>query len=161
MQLQRMLTFLRRALAPAVLFALLISSAMVRGQTNQAQSPTPSQALSSAQVSGQLSGQDSHIVSPGELQQQMQAASTQRQKNIETLTQFVSSPEANRAMQSAHVDPQQVKTAIPQLSDAELADLSARAAHAQSQFSAGFLGIGTFLLIILLIVVIIIVVAVR
>lgn len=140
MQLQRVLTPLRCALAPAVLFALLASSAMVSGQENRAQNPTQIQPQSSAQISGQ----DGHIASPGDLQQQMQAASTERRKNIETLTQFVSTSEATRAMQSAHVDPVQVKTAIPQLSDAELADLSARATHAQSQFSAGFLGIGTF-----------------
>lgn len=158
MQLQRVLTPLRRALAPAVLLTFLSFSPMVRGQQpGQTQGQTQNQPQSSIQNSGQ----DGHIVSPGDLQQQMQAASTERQKNIDTLTQFVSTPEATRAMQSAHVDPVQVKTAIPQLSDAELADLSARAAHAQSQFSAGFLGIGTFLLIIILIVVIIIVVAVR
>ena len=104
--------------------------------------------------------QDQHIVSPDQLQQQLEASSATRQKNIDSLTQFMSTPLARQAMESAHIDPVQVKTAIPQLSDAEMASLSARAAQAQSDFSAGFLGIGWFLLIILLLV-LIIVLAVR
>lgn len=101
--------------------------------------------------------QDQHIVSPNQLQQQMEASFAAWQKNIDSLTQFLSTPLARQAMQSAHVDPVQVKTAIPQLSDAELASLSARASHAQSDFSAGLFGIGTMLLIILILVVMILV----
>lgn len=155
MPLSRVFAILTRAFAPAVLLTLLASSPILR-----AEEPAQNQPQASPNSAPQ-SLPDAHLVSPGELQQQMQAASTERQKHIDTLTQFVSSAEAERAMQSAHIDPVQVKKAIPQLSDAELTDLSARAAHAQSQFSAGFLGIGTFLLIIVLIVVIIVVVAVR
>ena len=57
----------------------------------------------------------------------------------------------------AKIDPIQVKTAIPSLSDSELADLSARADHAQHDFAVGVLGTTTLLLIILVIVVIILV----
>lgn len=112
-----------------------------------------------AQQAAQDSAQDSHLVSPDQLQQQMQFSTADRQKNIDNLTQFLSTPNAEQAMKSARVDPERVKTAIPTLSDAELADLSARATHAQQDFSAGMLGTGFLLLIILVIVVIILVAA--
>ena len=40
-------------------------------------------------------------------------------------------------MKSAHINPQQVKNAVPQLSDDELAQLSARSDKAQKDFAAG------------------------
>jgi hypothetical protein len=60
-------------------------------------------------------------------------------------------------MKDSKIDPVQIKTAIPSLSDAELADLSARADKAQLDFAAGFLGTTALLLIILVILVIILV----
>jgi hypothetical protein len=101
--------------------------------------------------------QDAHLVSPAQLQQQVQTTSAARQKHIDTLTQFLSSPTAVRAMQSRHIDPKQVKNAIPTLSDAELADLSARADHAQQQFAAGTLSNQTLLIIILVLVAVILI----
>ncbi len=102
-----------------------------------------------------------HIVSSQALQQQVQTASATRQQNIGTLTQFLSTPLANRAMQSKHIDAVKVRTAIPTLSDAELADLASRARDAQQQFAAGFLGVSMLLLIVLAIVVIVVVAAVH
>ena len=100
---------------------------------------------------------DSHLVTSAQLDQQVRHASATRQKQIEDLTNFVSTPEAQKVMKDAKIDPSQVKTAIPSLSDAELADLSARADRAQKDFSAGILGTTTLLLIILIILVIILV----
>jgi small-conductance mechanosensitive channel len=50
-----------------------------------------------------------------------------------------------------------VQTAIPTLSDSELANLSTRATDAQQKFSAGVLGTSMLTLIIVLIAIIIIV----
>jgi hypothetical protein len=100
---------------------------------------------------------DTHLVSPDQLQQQVQSASAERQKNINTLTQFLSSPLAVGKMKSEHIDPVQVRKAIPSLSDAELADLSARAAHAQQQFAAGTMSNNDLLIIILILVVVILI----
>lgn len=105
----------------------------------------------------QQANQNDHLVSPGQLQQQVQSASAARQKNIDTLTQFLSSPTAVRAMKSNHIDPAQVKNAIPALSDSELADLSARAAQAQQQFAAGAMSNNTLLIIILVLVAVILI----
>ncbi len=108
----------------------------------------------------QASDQD-HIVSPQALQQQLETSSSTRQQEIATLSRFLSSPTAERAMQDAHINPVQVQTAIPTLTDQELATLSTRAADAQQKFSAGMMNNDMLLIVILLVAVIIIVVAVH
>ncbi len=103
-----------------------------------------------------------HVVSPADLQKQVMSASQQRQSNIETLQQFLSTPLAEKAMKDANINPRQVQNAIPTLSDQELAQLSARADKAQRDFAAGDLSQRDILLIILAVVVLVlIIVAVR
>lgn len=140
MQSPRFFRFITRGLAAFALLSLLASTSALR-----AQEPTPN------------TNQDTHLVSPAQLDQQVQASTATRQKQIGNLTQFLSTPTAEKAMKDAKIDPIQVKTAIPSLSDSELADLSARADHAQHDFAAGLLGTTTLLLIILILVVIILV----
>ena len=104
----------------------------------------------------------SHVVSPAELQKEVMAASQARQHNLETVRQFLSTPTAEKAMKSAQIDPQQVKTAVATLDDQELAQLAARADKAQADFAAGKLGERDLIWIILAIVVLVlIIVAVR
>lgn len=134
MHSQRIYRLFTRSLAAAALPLLLASSPAVRAQ-------------------------DTHLVSPSQMQQQVQTTSATRQKNIDTLNQFLSTPTADKAMKDAKIDPAQVKTAIPTLSDAELANLSARASHAQSQFAAGSLSTLAIALIILAVVLIILLAA--
>lgn len=101
-----------------------------------------------------------HLVTPGQLQQSAESASQARQRNIQELRQFLSLPQAQKAFQQAHVDPQQVKNAVSGLSDQELARLSARARKAQRDFSAGAISnqeliiilLGVILLIVIIIV---------
>jgi hypothetical protein len=109
----------------------------------------------------QPAGDDTHLISPAQLQQQVQSESAQRQQNIDTLTQFLSTSKAIGKMKSEHIDPAQVKNAIPNLSDAELADLSARATKAQEQFAAGNLSNNDLLIIILVLVVVILLVVIH
>jgi hypothetical protein len=88
--------------------------------------------------------------------------SQQRQHNIDNLQQFLSSPLAQKAMKDANINPRQVQNAIPALSDQDLAQLSARADKAQTDFAAGDLSQRDILLIILAVVVLVlIIVAVR
>jgi hypothetical protein len=117
--------------------------------------------LPAALVAQQPTAQDSHIVSPAQLQQQMQSASAARQKHIDTLTGFLSTSMAVRAMKSRGIDPVQVKNAIPNLSNAELASLSARATRAQQDFAAGNLSNNTLLIIILVLVAVILIAVIR
>jgi len=103
-----------------------------------------------------------HVVSPSELQAQVLAASQMRQRNIEKLDAFLSSPAATRALADASIDPRQVTTAVSSLSDAELAQLASRADQVQKDFAAGDLSEHDLLLIILgVAVLVLIIVAVR
>ena len=104
----------------------------------------------------------SHVVSPADLQKQAVAASQVRQHNLEAVQHFLSTPTAEKAMRSARMDPQQVKTAGSTLNDQDLAQLAARADRAQADFSAGNLSERDLVLIILgVAVLILIIVAVR
>jgi len=107
-------------------------------------------------------GSGNHLVSPADLQKEITAASDARQQNVNTVRQFLSTPTAEKAMKSANVDPQQVKTAVASLDDQELAQLAARANKAQADFAAGDLSQRDLILIILAVaVLILIIVAVR
>jgi len=103
-----------------------------------------------------------HVVSPSDLQSQLVTASQTRQHNLETVRQFLSSDRAQKALRSAHMNPEQVKTSVASLSDSELANLASRAQKAQSDFAAGVLGDRDLIIVILLIAaLILIIVAVR
>jgi hypothetical protein len=105
---------------------------------------------------------DTHVVSPVDLQNELVAATRAQQRNLETVQQFVSSERAQKAIKSAGIDPQEVKTAVSQLNAEELAQLAARAEKAQADFAAGQLSDRDLILIILgVIVVVLIIVAVR
>lgn len=146
MQFSRFSSLLTRAFAAAALVTLLASSSAARAQ---AKNPATAQNVDSG----------SHLVSPAQLDHQVQTATEQRQEHIEGLTRFLSTPQAEKAMRDAKIDPVQVKTAIPTLSNAELANLSARADRAQHDFAAGGLSTLALALIIVAIVLIILLAA--
>jgi len=104
----------------------------------------------------------SHVVSPADLQKEATAASQVRQHNLESIQQLLSMPAAEKALKSAKMDTQQVKTAVSTLNDQELAQLASRADKAQADFSAGNLSERDLILIILgIAVLVLIIVAVR
>ena len=104
----------------------------------------------------------SHVVGLAELQSATLASTQARQRNIETIRQFVSSPIAEKALKSAHMDAQQVKDAVSHLSDQELSQLAARASKAQDDFAAGTLSNRDLIIILVCIAaLILIIVAVR
>lgn len=135
MKFPRFSTLILRAVLPALLVVLMAYPAGILAQTTTSE----------------------HIVSSQHLQQQLESSSATRAKNVQMLTQFMSTPTAEKAMRDAKIDPVQVQKAIPTLSDSELANLSSRATDAQQKFSAGLLGIGTLTLIIVILAIIIIV----
>ncbi len=134
MKLARISTLFAQAAVPAVLIVLLSYPAGLL-----AQSP------------------EEHIVSSQTLQQNLETSRAMRQANVQTLTKFMSTPTAEKAMRDAKIDPVQVQKAIPTLSDRELQNLSARATDTQQKFSAGVLSTNMLTLIIVLVAVIIIV----
>jgi len=104
----------------------------------------------------------SHVVPPADLQKKVVAASQARQRDLEAVQQFLSTPAAEKAMKSAQVDPKQVRTAVSTLNDQELARLAARADKAQADFAAGRIEERDLILIILAVVaLVLIIVAVR
>jgi hypothetical protein len=80
-----------------------------------------------------------HVVSRAELQQAALSAARTRQDNLAKVDRFFSSPQAQKALKSAHLDPVQIKQAIPTLSNHELAQLARKADKAQKNFAAGAL----------------------
>jgi hypothetical protein len=103
-----------------------------------------------------------HVVSPADLQRQLLSDSHARRKNLETVRQFLSSDRAEAALRSAHINAVQVKTAVSSLSDAELANLAARARRTQADFAAGNMSDRDLLIILVAIAaLILIIVAVR
>jgi hypothetical protein len=74
----------------------------------------------------------------------------------------MSTPAADKALKSAHMDAQQVKNAVSQLNDQELAQLAARATKAQTDLAAGSLSDRDLIIILVCIAaLILIIVAVR
>jgi len=103
-----------------------------------------------------------HVVSPADLQKETIATSQARQRNLQTVIQFLSSQRAQKALKSAHMEPQQVKTAVSSLSDQELAQLAARSTKAQADFAAGRLEDRDLLMILVaMAALVLIIVAVR
>jgi hypothetical protein len=80
---------------------------------------------------------ENHLVSPAELQKEAVAATQSRESHLRTMNDFLSSASAEKALQSAHLDPAKVKTALSKLSDEELAQMAKRADKAQASFAAG------------------------
>jgi hypothetical protein len=111
---------------------------------------------------GLMAQAPAHVVSSADLQKAAVAATQTRQHNLETVREFLSSERASKAIKSAHMDPEQVKTAAANLSDAELARLASRAQKAQADFAAGDLSDRDLIFIILgIAVLVLIIVAVR
>jgi hypothetical protein len=102
-----------------------------------------------------------HLVSPQAMQKQMADSASARQKNIETVRSFLSTPAADRAIRDAHYNPELVKNAVSSLSDQELASLAARSADAQQKFAAGALTKPELALIVIALVVLIVVIIVH
>jgi hypothetical protein len=103
-----------------------------------------------------------HVVSPSDLQQARVASTQARVANVAKLDQLLSSPLGQRALKEAHADATQVKNAMANLSDQDLARLAERANKAQKDFAAGAITDHMLLLIVIaIIIVIVIIIAVK
>lgn len=101
-----------------------------------------------------------HVVSTKQLQKDVEAQSKTRQQNEARLEQILDTPQGREAVSRAGADYKTVDKGIHMLSDAELAQLTARAEKGQSDFAAGSLSELDWILILLVIVVVIIIIAV-
>jgi hypothetical protein len=82
---------------------------------------------------------ESHVVSTAQLRQTVNATAQARQAQVSKVETFFSSPRVEKTLRAAHLDPVQIRTAIPQLSDLELARLSSQTDKIQRDFAAGSL----------------------
>lgn len=98
-----------------------------------------------------------HVVPPADLQKALQSSTEARQKEINQIDEFLSSKEAENALDSAHIDLQQVKSATRMLSDSDLARIAARTQQIQKDFAAGASNRDLLWLIVLGVVVIILI----
>ncbi|MFZ0518695.1 MAG: PA2779 family protein [Acidobacteriaceae bacterium] len=98
-----------------------------------------------------------HVVSPGQIQNDITASTATRQRNEQQLRSFLSRKEIQQAMKSEGVNPQQVTNAVGQLNDTDLANLAARSQKAESDFAAGRMGLGIFTLIGIVVVAVILI----
>ena len=102
------------------------------------------------------------VVSQADIHKELVTATRTRQKNLEKARRLLSSDAAQKALESAQMNPAQVNAAISTLSDAELARLASRADKIQDDFAAGRLSDRDLLLILLgVVALILIIVAVR
>jgi hypothetical protein len=104
----------------------------------------------------------SHLVTPSDLRNEAVTATQSRSRNLATVKDFLSSEQAQKALKSAHMDPEQVTTAVSSLNDQELAQLAARSQKAKADFAAGTLSDRDLIIILVAIAaLILIIVAVR
>ena len=108
-------------------------------------------------VAGQALAED-HLVTREAAQERVLDAAAQRDRSLATIDAVLSIPEAVQAAEGLGADTRQLRAALPTLSDAEIADLAARAAALQSDPVAGLDDDIRTLLIIFLIVAIVILV---
>src|ERR1700745_2619308 len=99
-----------------------------------------------------------HVVSPAQIQKDVAGASAEQQQNAGKLERFLSSKEAQQAMKNAHINEHAGKKARKELSDEDLAQLSARAEKAQREFAAGTLSDRDLLIILVAIAAIILII---
>lgn len=75
-----------------------------------------------------MAGQDDHVVSRATIDQKLAGAAVERSRNLASVNAALSSPNAARAAASLGVGVDRMRRALPRLSDADLRDLSRRAA---------------------------------
>lgn len=78
-----------------------------------------------------------HLVSRGAVNQRLADAATERARNLARVDAVLASPRASKAAAIGAVDLNRVRASLPRLSDADLRDLSERAAALETDPVAG------------------------
>lgn len=116
-------------------------------------------ALGAPQIANARPNNQDHVVSARQLQKDLASQSKTRQENEARLEKILATPQAREAMNEAGVDYKTVQKGVQMLNDAELAQLTARAQKAQSDFAAGGISDRELIIILLAVIVILIIVA--
>jgi hypothetical protein len=86
-----------------------------------------------------LAAAPDHVVSTTQLRQAVATQAQIRQENVAKVRTVFSTPRAERALKSAHLNPVRVRKAVSTLSDQELARLASESDKYQKDFAAGAL----------------------
>jgi len=73
----------------------------------------------------------SHAVGPAQVAKRLLAAAQGREAKLRLFRDALSTPEARKQARAYGLDPDRLRAAVPHLTDAELADLEARAVRAK------------------------------
>jgi hypothetical protein len=92
-----------------------------------------------AGVQAQRTLAQDHVVTPSDLQKDLNHAAQARRAQEAKIDAFLQTPQAKKALTAANIDYKTVEKGVPLLSDHELAELAARADRARSDFAAGAL----------------------
>ena len=98
-----------------------------------------------------------HVATPDAVQSRLEGASAQRAEDLATVQDVLSTPLAQEAASSVGADLGRVKAGVSTLSDAEVADLAARASVLQSDPVAGAMDRNMRLLIMIGLILVIII----
>jgi hypothetical protein len=82
---------------------------------------------------------EDHVVKTSDLHQEILKASESRQSNLAKIQGFFSSESTQKALKNYKLDISKIKSAIPQLSDEELARLAAQTDKIQKDVAGGAL----------------------
>jgi hypothetical protein len=80
-----------------------------------------------------------HVVSSQAIQQELLNSAAKRDQNANTLNAFFGSESSQKALKNSGMSSEQVRKAVSQLNDNELAQLAGKANKAQQDFAAGSL----------------------
>lgn len=119
-------------------------------------------ALAACLAGGTARGQasdDKHVVSLGELSKDSAGPAETRQANEAAVRELLSSPEGQKALQSAKIDYAKVDKAVGQLSDDDLAKLAGRSRDVERDFAAGSLSDRDLLVILIIALLLIVLIA--
>jgi hypothetical protein len=83
---------------------------------------------------------EDHLVSGGAVNKKLAEAATERASNLRSVEGVLGSARASKVASAAGIDLDYVRASLPQLSDADLRDLSHRAAALKSNPVAGHYG---------------------
>ena len=103
---------------------------------------------------------EDHIVSLAELHGKLASAAAARTVDLSDIERVLSLPAARDALEKAHVDQDQIRTAVSKLSDEELSRLADRARGVEQDVQGGLI-VGLLTLVGLIVVIIIVVALVK
>jgi hypothetical protein len=95
--------------------------------------------LASPLLPSQAAFGEEHVVPPAELRQRLRAAGEARQRNLARFDRLLSREAVRGALRSTGLDAGQVRGAVAQLDDDELARLAARAEQVDRDIAGGAL----------------------